>query len=92
MAKKKSAIVLGESCSVVDRTPCDYKVAIGLAAQTARKYGLASAPQLQTIQNRGTVSKAEAGRVLRTWARQLTASAQVPADQKTWAAVVLDRL
>lgn len=93
MARKKTGtITLGESCDIVDHTPCDYKVAVSLAAETAQRYGLASYPKLKAIQDKGTVTKTEASRVLHTWAKQLTSSPKVPSDQKTWADVVLKQL
>lgn len=91
MPKKAKEIVLGESCSVEDHAPCDVKVAIGLAVSTAKRYGLASYPKLKAIQDRGTVTTAEAKRVLKQWDKQLQASA-APANQKTWGNIVLERL
>ena len=90
MAKKKE-IVLGENCDIRDHTPCDVNVAIGLAVSTARKYDLPSYPTLKKIQDRGTVTTAEAKRVLKTWDKQLQASA-APANQKTWGKVVLENI
>lgn len=93
MAKKADKIItLGESCDVIDHTPCDIKVAVSLASESAKRYGLPSYPDLHKIQERGTVTKAEASRVLHTWAQQLKSSPKVPADQKTWGDVVLEQL
>ena len=90
MAKKKE-IRLGEECSIVDHRPCDVKIAVALAAESAQKYGLASYPKLKAIQDRGTVTTAEAKRVLKTWDKQLQASA-APKDQKTWGKIVLENI
>lgn len=89
MAKK--TIRLGESCDVKDHTPCDLKVSISLATDSAKKYGLPSYAALKTIQERGTVTPAEAKRVLTAWDKQLQAS-KAPSHQKTWGSVILDRL
>ena len=92
MPKKSTKITLGENCDIKDHTPCDYKVAISLAAETAKKYDLPSYAKLKAIQDKGTVSKAEASRALHAWSKQLTTDPKVPADQKSWAGVVLERL
>ena len=90
MAKKK-AITLGESCTIENHKPCDLKVAISLASESAKQYDLPSYATLKKIQDRGTVTTAEAKRVLKTWDKQLQASA-APANQKTWGKVVLENL
>ena len=90
MATKKE-IALGKECKLEDRTPCEYNVGIGWAVSTAKRYDLPIYPQLKAIQDRGTVTTAEAKRVLKTWDKQLQASA-APANQKTWGKVVLENL
>lgn len=92
MARPKKTLTLGENCDIRDHTPCDYKVAIGLAAETAKRYDLLSYTKLKAIQDKGTVTKAEASRVLHAWSKQLTTDPKVPAHQKTWAEVVLKQL
>ena len=91
MPKKSKEITIGENCDIRDHRPCDVKVAVSLASESAKRYDLAIYPQLKAIQDRGTVTTAEAKRVLKTWDKQLQASA-APANQKTWGKVVLENL
>ena len=90
MAKKKT-IRLGEECSVIDRTPCDLKVSIAYAAQSARELDLPVYGKLQQIQKSGVVSDVAARNTLRTWAKQVEGSASATTSQKHMVAAVADR-
>lgn len=89
--KPAKTIRLGEGCDIVDRTPCDLKVSIAYAAQSARDLQLPVYGKLRQIQETGVVSEVAARNTLRTWARQVTASPQATASQKHMVAAVVTR-
>ena len=93
MAKKTAKkIVLGESCSIQDHSPCDLKVSISVAAQTARELKLPIYGKLQKIQNRGVVSDVEASKTLHMWAKQVSSAPQATSQHKNWAEIVVEKL
>lgn len=91
MPKKAKTIRLGEECSIADRTPCDLKVSIAYAAQSARDLQLPVYGKLQKIQQTGVVSETAARNTLRTWAKQVEGSTQATTSQKHMVAAVADR-
>lgn len=92
MGKKQEKIVLGESCSIKDPAPCDMKVSISVAAQTARELNLPIYGKLQRIQNKGVISKTEASKTLHLWAEQVNAAPQASTQHKNWADIVTAKL
>lgn len=86
MAKKiAKKIVLGESCTVEDRTPCNTKVSISVAAGIARELQLPVHGKLRQIQQTGVTSDVEARKVLRTWAKEVRTNPKASPAQRNWA-------
>lgn len=85
MAKKTAKkIVLGESCTVEDRTPCNTEISISLAAGIARELQLPVNGKLQKIKQKGVTSDTEARKVLRTWAKEVRTSPHATQAQRNW--------
>lgn len=89
--KPSKKIVLGENCDIKDHTPCDIKVSIAYAAQSARDLNLPIYGKIQQIQKSGVTSESAARNTLRTWAKQVNGSAAASQSQKNMVAAVLDR-
>ena len=93
MARKPNKqIVLGEGCDIIDRTPCNLKVSISIAAKTAKQLNLPIYGKLHAIQEKGVVSTAEAQKTLRKWATAVNNDPHADQTQRNWATVVVEQL
>lgn len=89
---EEPVVDLAENCDVEDHRPCDLKVSLGVARDTAETLHLPVYGKVQQIIDRGVISEPEAEQVLRTWAHQLRSHRTATDEEKEWAAIVTETL
>ncbi len=88
--------ISGKECTIQDRTPCEVRVALGMAADDAQRTGAPNAPRLQQLARRldrgGSVSEVAARRELTAYVRSTLRNPASPARARTRAQVLADAL
>lgn len=88
--------ISAKECTVADKTPCEVRVALGMASDDARKIGAPNVAALERLRGRlergGSVSEATVRRELTTWARTALTNPGTPERYRNRARVVSDAL
>jgi hypothetical protein len=88
--------ISARECTYEDRTPCEVKVAVGIASDDGRRTVAPNMAALDRLRSRldrgGSVSEAEARRELTAWARSTLTNPATPERYRNRARVVADAL